>query len=227
MMKINIRKYISLLLKIVVIFFATSGILIAVNADKTAYMGGINMFMYFTIQSNILIALICLIGVYFLFSKNKIPIWWQVVKYVGTVAITLTGFVFCFILAPSMGKIAWNIVNLFTHVIVPISAILDFFVFGIKFDMKKKSVLYTVIPPILYLIFASICFVLNIEFAPGKNYPYFFLNWKNELGAFGFSSKLPYIGCAWWIIFLLFFVVMVGLLYLFIINMLKKIENRV
>jgi len=30
------------------------------------------------------------------------------VKFVGTVAITLTGLVFCFVLAPTMGKCAWN-----------------------------------------------------------------------------------------------------------------------
>lgn len=218
----NIRKYLSLALKIVVIFFAVAGTFLSMNAGQATFMGGTRVLMYFTIQSNIAIALICGIGMYYLLSKKEIPNWWYTVKFVGTMAITLTGAVFCFVLAPTMGHLAWGMVNVFTHVIVPIAAILDFFVVGIDADIKNKKVFYTIIPPIMYLIYASIGYICKWEFADGINYPYFFLNWGSPAGAFGFSSELPFMGCMWWIFLLFILIILVGLAYLRILDMLKK-----
>ena len=59
-----------------------------------------------------------------------------IIKYVGTVAITLTGIVFCFVLAPTLGTDAWNVQNVLTHIIVPACTILDFFVAGKKSDIS-------------------------------------------------------------------------------------------
>lgn len=222
MLSMNIRKNISILLKIIVIVFAISGIYLSINSSSDSFMGGTTVLMYFNIQSNIAIALICLIGLYYMLSKKDIPNWWYIIKYVGTISITLTGAVFSFVLAPTMGDLAWNKVNVFTHVIVPIAAIIDFFVIGIDANIKKINVFYTIIPPILYLIYSSIGYVCKFEFAPGVNYPYFFLNWGSELKAFGFSSDVPYMGCVWWIILLLVLLIIVGLIYLYIIDFLKN-----
>lgn len=60
-------------------------------------------------------------------NKSVSDLWW-VIKFVGTVSITLTGAVFCFVLAPTLGNAAWNLQNILTHVVVPVAAIIDFFV---------------------------------------------------------------------------------------------------
>ena len=91
---------VSLILKVLVVLFAVLGTIISATAGKNVFMGGGSVFMFFTIQSNLLIALICAIGFILLLSRKTIRNAWYVFKYVGTVSITLTGLVFCFILAP-------------------------------------------------------------------------------------------------------------------------------
>ena len=64
---------------------------------------------------------------------------WYVIKYIGTVAITLTGVVFAFVLAPTFKQGAWNLQNTLTHLVVPVAAVLDFFVTGIYHRSRKNA----------------------------------------------------------------------------------------
>lgn len=215
------QSIISYILKIIIVVSATIGVILSAVARSSTFMGGASVFMYFTIQSNIAIALIALIGGVFIFTK-KYSYAWYVIKLVGTVSITLTGVVFCFVLAPTLGNGAWTLINILTHVIVPIASIIDFFVVGINNKYRKRELFYIVIPPLLYAIYAGIGFALNWKFSSGTNYPYFFLNWGSEAGAFGFSSNLPFMGVVYWILILLIGLIGVGLLYVFIVNKLRK-----
>ena len=178
--------------------------------------------MYFTIQSNIAIAIISAIGLYLMSKGDRISTIWQIIKFVGTISITLTGVVFGFVLAPTLGENAWNIQNTLTHLVVPVVSVIDFFVISSATDLKKSSVIYVVIPPILYAIYAGIGFVLGWEFAEGINYPYFFLNWESPAGAFGFSNELPFMGSAWWILAILLFLILIGHCYRAIAGLIKK-----
>ena len=56
------HKIISLYLKAVVIISAVVGVILSAVAAKGIFMGGGRVFMYFTIQSNIAVALVELIG---------------------------------------------------------------------------------------------------------------------------------------------------------------------
>ena len=216
----NFQKKVSLVLKVIVAVAAVLGTFMSAFAGRNSFMGGTTVFMYFTIQSNILIALISLIGILFL-VRGKTGKFWYLIKFVGTVAITLTGVVFCFVLAPTMGKAAWNVQNILTHVIVPVVSVVDFFVTGTESNLKKYHIFYVIIPPLLYAIYAGIGYVCNWQFAPGYNYPYFFLNWGSPAGAFKFILEFPFMGCTWWIISLLIFLIFVGFLYLCILKLLK------
>ncbi len=220
------EKTVSYILKTTVIVSAVLGTVLSALGGRNAFMGGKVVFMYFTIQSNIAIALICAIGLWFMLSGKPYYRWWQVVKLVGTISITLTGTVFCFILAPTMGSRAWNVQNILTHVVVPLAAIIDFFVTGVISDIKKSSVLYVMLPPLAYVVYAGIGYVQGWEFARGMHYPYFFLNWGSPAGVFGFSDKLPFMGTGWWIILLLALLILVSLLYLAILRKLKARRSR-
>ena len=198
----NKRKISSLILKIIVIISAIVGTILSYT-NTNEFMSGSTVFMYFTIQSNLLIALVCLIGLCFIFMKKGANNIWLIIKLVSTIAITLTGLVFCFVLAPTLGAQAWNPANILTHVIVPICAIIDFFIIGLDSSYKKRDVLFVIIPPLLYAIYAGIGYANNWEFSKDTNYPYFFLNWGSKAGAFGFSNELPFIGVMYWIILLL------------------------
>ena len=207
------RKILSLLLKLTIIYCAVKGVWMSANAQNDAFMGGKTVFMYFTIQSNLAVAALCAAGLLLEFGKQAAPGWWFVVKYVGTVAITITGMVFCFVLAPTMGRAAWGAVNVMTHVIVPLASILDFFVVCPRGAIRNRHVGFALLPELAYVIYASIGYARGWEFARGVCYPYFFLNWGSPAGAFGFSRELPFLGCVWWIVLLAALVLGLGKLY--------------
>ena len=216
------RKLVSYLLKCAVVVSAAAGVILSAVASASTFMGGNRVFMYFTIQSNIAVGLICLVGGLLLAAGREPGNGWHVVKFMGTVSITLTGAVFCFVLAPTLGRYAWNAQNILTHVVVPIAAIADFFVTGICGDLKVRSALYGTMPPLAYAVYAGIGYVAGWEFSAGVNYPYFFLNWGSPAGAFGFTRELPFMGCGWWIICLFILICLVGLAYLAILSAMKK-----
>lgn len=219
------QKIITYCLKIVVFLSAVIGTFLSAYAGRNSFMGGSRVFMYFTIQSNIAMAIISVIGLCLLYKGGKIGQIWQIIKFVGTVSITLTGVVFCFVLAPTMGVAAWNIQNILTHVIVPVASVVDLFVVSKLIDLAKRNTIFVIIPPILYAIYAGVGYVKGWEFAEGINYPYFFLNWGSEAGAWGFSSSLPFMGSAWWILVLLIFLIIVGFIYLKVVDLLRKFNH--
>ena len=215
-------RVISFLLKGLVIVSAAIGVFLSAYASKDTVMGGSRVFMYFTIQSNIAIAILSKVGAVLMLRQWSIPNVWYVVKFIGTVSITLTGVVFTFVLAPTLGRYAWNAQNVLTHVVVPVAAVLDFFVTGPYGDIYKRDVFLVTLPPIAYAVYAGIGYTAGWEFAEGIRYPYFFLNWGSPAGAFGFTRELPFMGCAWWILALLLFLLAVGFVYLLILNRIKR-----
>ncbi len=216
------QKLISFVLKCIVAVSAVTGTIMSAVAGSKSFMGGRRVFMYFTIQSNIAIALICIAGCIMMFTARSAGRVWPVVKYVGTIAITLTGVVFGFVLAPTMGSHAWTVPNTLTHLIVPLAAVADFFVVSTAFEIRRINTLFVIIPPILYAIYAGIGYVLKWEFYEGVYYPYFFLNWGSPAGAFGFTGGLPYMGTVWWILMLLVFLLVIGYIYLFIADLIRR-----
>lgn len=221
---INTRVF-SLILKGIVVLSAAVGVFLSAYASRNTFMGGSWVFMYFTIQSNIVVAVLSLIGAVLLLRPGRIPNAWYVVKFVATVSITLTGVVFCFVLAPTLGRYAWNVQNVLTHVAVPVAAILDFFMTGPYGSISQKSVLLVTLPPLAYAIYAGIGYIAGWEFSQGVRYPYFFLNWGSPAGAFGFTKGLPFMGCVWWILALLLFLIAVGFVYLLLLGRIKRRIN--
>lgn len=220
------RARISYVLKLIVFLSATIGTFLSAYAGRHSFMGGRVVFMYFTIQSNLAIAVICLIGAILMLRRRAVSQVWYVIQFVGTVSITLTGVVFGFVLAPTLGADAWNIQNTLTHLVVPLVAVVDYFVSAYDADMKGRNVFWVIVPPLLYAIYAGIGYVRGWQFAEGIRYPYFFLNWGSPAGAFGFSKELPLMGSAWWILLLLLFLVVVGFVYWFIANAIAKKFSR-
>lgn len=223
MKSISRKKYCaSMILKLVVSISAILGTFLSAYAGRNSFMGGRSVFMYFTIQSNIALAIVSCVGLFFMLKNTNTKALWDIIRFVATVSITLTGIVFCFVLAPTMGIKAWNFQNILTHVVVPIASIIDFFVAGTQNKISKVNTLWVVVPPIIYAIYAGIGYAANWQFAPGINYPYFFLNWGSPAGAFGFTNELPFMGSMWWILALLIFLIVVGYLYLKVLDIISK-----
>lgn len=231
----SIRFYISLGLELSVVVFAILGIILSMLAPKNEFMGGVTNLLYFTTQSNIWIAIV--LGTIFTFKileiinkKAYLKNWMYVVKLIFTVAITLTGIVYCFLLAPVLPEEfdTWSLHSIFEHALVPLFAVADMFIDEYKIEFKKKHVGMVIFPPLYYLIFSIIGYVCKIEYSTGENYPYFFLNFGSPAGIFGFSKEEPYIGTFYWMLMMLSIVLCFGFIYRVLFNKLnyKKIEEK-
>lgn len=220
-MKIFTRKNISFALKICIVFAGIIGVFISLFTTKLdGYSHWFTRFLYFTTQSNLWIgftALALLLLPYFP-DKNKEK-WGKrlhVLQYVFTVSITVTGLVFCFLLAPFADESyrPWSFTSILTHVVAPLASIVDFFVDTTQIEWKKHKLFYPIIPPLCYFAFAMILGGFGVDFGRGEPFPYFFLNFKTEAGLFGFvDGELPQFGSMYWILLILFMILGLNALY--------------
>lgn len=209
----KLHLFLSLFYKCIIIIAAAWGVGMC-TFNPGAFMGGKTVWLFFTIQSNVWIAIVALIGIVMLVRGIEWPRWMSVLQVMMTVAITLTGLVYCFMLAPLQGDQAFSLTNILTHVVVPLVAVIDFFWCSRLLDLSGKDAYYVLIPPVYYLCFASLGYILNWQFAPGINYPYFFLNWGSPAGAFGFCDTLPYMGVMYYVLIMLVALLLFGRLYI-------------
>ena len=127
---------------------------------------GIEMFKFFTVDSNMFMGIIALIFAFyelvFLKKKKEIPKGLYILKLMGTTAVGVTFFtVFLY-----LGFIAPNGIyslilnsNLFYHLLIPVVSMLTFILFE-KNELKLKDTLYGLIPTFAY----SLYYIINILF---------------------------------------------------------------
>lgn len=181
-------------------------------------------FLYYTIQSNIEIAIICFVSLLFIFSKKEIPSIVYTLKFIFTVAITLTGLVFNFILYPASifsthPLNPLSTANFFTHIFVPILSLVDFFAFDYKLKITKKTFLLGLITPLIYFIFVMFCTKVGIRFNGNLFVPYFFLDYKaNSWFQLGDGK----IGVFYWVIIQVLIVLLISSVLLFFLKKRKK-----
>lgn len=220
------RKNISMILKFVIVICSCTGIVLACMAKKSL----IFPFMFFTNLSNSWIGTICFL-IFVLniielkIKKEIIPRWLYILKYVFTVSITITGVVFCILLAPTAGELynPWNLESVLVHIIVPLVSIVDFFIDPHRFELKTNYMFFSLFPLLTYFAFTVIGYIANFDFGYGYNYPYFFLNWGSPLGAFKISqTQAPYIGTFYWILIIFMFVLCVSYIYILIKKLIQK-----
>ena len=149
-------------------------------------------FLYYTYQSNIWIsAIVAVMLVFDILSLKRNcevvpPNWVRTIKFVFTVAITLTGIIYNFMLYPAAllgGQNPLIILypyNLFTHVVVPTLSIVDWCLYDHKLNTGKFSFLFALITPLYYFAFALSCRALNIGFGKNLKFPYFFLDYETN-----------------------------------------------
>ena len=221
---------ISMLLQLLTASCMVAGITLTAQMGG-GFMGGGTAFLYFTVQSNLWIGVTC--ALFFVLNvialvrpSFSIPRVLHIIKFVFTVSITLTGIVFCCVLAPTLPGSFQSAANVLTHVVVPIAAVADLFLCRPQ-EIAYKQFAFALIPPIYYLCFAGIGYALHWDFGGGNNYPYFFLNWDSPAGAFGFSSEMPYfMGCFYWIVVMIAFISLLSLGYIALLRALNRRAER-
>jgi len=147
-------------------------------ASKLLEATRMEMFKFYTIDSNILVGIISFILVIWetklLNKKVKvIPNSIYVLKFVATSAIILTFITTLFFLVPQYGLYAmYNNSNLFFHLIVPVLAIVSY-VFFEKHNNKYKYAILGIIPMFLYSIYYAGMIIINLDNG-GLTYKYDF-----------------------------------------------------
>ena len=220
-----------LLISVILKSFIVAGGFVGLIASFVMTEIGVkNEILYFTIQSNIWIFAVMIVflvkdSMALARAEDKpIAQWLWKTKFIFTVAIFLTGFVYNFVLFPSSfaspkptNPLALD--SFFVHIFVPVLAVVDFIKNDYRLKANKWTVFYGLITPVYYLPFALIAAELGANFKEGGRFPYFFLD-HEQFGWFGFD-KMP--GVFYWLIIVLGIVL--GISYLLIICR-KKREKR-
>ena len=216
------RKTISLTLKILTLLCSLTGVVLGCFLfEKDGYSAWYKRLYYFTNLSNLWISITMIFAIIVSFAKTakgknyaKIV---YVCKYVFTISISITGLIFCGLLAPFAedGYNPWSLNSILVHVLTPTFAIADFFVDEYNLVLKTRHVFLTVIPPLLYFVFALIMGACGVDFGKGDTFPYFFMDFHSPVGLFGFSfaPPRPAMGAVYWII--LFSLLVLGLAWVF------------
>ena len=159
-------------------------------AEKLLEVSSIEMFKFYTVDSNILVAIVSLIFVIYEIRLEKgkikeIPTSIYNLKFLGVAGITLTFIVTLFFLAPMYGFYAmYNNNNLFFHLIVPILSIVSF-IFIEKYDVKYKYSLLGIIPMAIYSIFYTTNVLTHlVDGKPTYEYDFYGFLFGNVKNAF-------------------------------------------
>ncbi len=221
-----IKRIIRIILLTALVVIGVLGIIF--TALSSDFMGGASIFYFFTVQSNIFIIVMALLfaGHEVIGLINKTQSVNQImlqIKFVATVAITVTFLVFFTMLAPLMGidyLLSFN--NFSLHAIVPILAIIDFVLFDTDINLSYPKSLIATIAPISYVIFVyAIGVPLKLQYAKDLYFPYFFLNYDQN----GFFFEKGF-GVIPWIIILLIAICGLAFLFCFFIKLRQKAISK-
>lgn len=187
----NEKKKISLTLNILIVIMTVlalastlSGFKFMKGNEVYGELTGPQAFSYFTVQSNVFMAMVSLAFAIkeFQFLKGritKIPFKYYILKMIATTAVGLT-FVVVFIIFSSLLKdglfpLLMNS-NLFFHFIIPVTSILNYILFEKTDIIKFKHVFYGLIPTLLYEIYYTSNVLLNMQdgrVSPAHDWYYF------------------------------------------------------
>ncbi len=127
--------------------------------DQSAFGGSainraLNIFAFFTIQSNVLVGVVCLLLAIRLHRSSTV---FAFFRLTGLIAITVTFIVFHTVLSGLLDLDSWAAFNnQLQHTVVPIMAIVGWLMFGPRGLTSKALVWWTVAFPLLYIAFCAI-----------------------------------------------------------------------
>ncbi len=221
------RAKISYFTKILIVILCLVGLVLnCVYATQDGYTHWSKRLLFYTTQSNIWVLIIMAVLLVYPFTESAKNDKWTkslyTVKFIFTVSIIITAFVFCCFLGPfaDASYHAWSFHSLLLHAIVPALTVADFFIDDTPINISGKTFYTLIIPSLCYFILAGFLCAFKYDFGRGEPYPYFFMNFYSPAGIFGFSSTLPFVmGSFYWVLLFLFIMLGVG-------KLLVKIKNK-
>jgi len=129
----------------------------------------LNVFAFFTIQSNILLGVTCAL---LAIRTDRTSLVFRSLRLSGVLAMAVVGIVFHIALAPLYEFIGLAAVaNVLLHTVTPLMAVIGWLLFGPRGQTDAKVVAGSVVYPVLWLVFTLVRGLLAGDF-----YPYPFLD---------------------------------------------------
>lgn len=177
----SIKQNIALIYRIIII--VVTSVALYLNFKLLTFKTGI---LYFTNFSNLLCLIyFTILVIMMILKKEKNDDLHYIVKGMVTMSITLTMFVYNFILSGDKGVFENHMLECnLVHIVVPLLVIFDYIIFGEKGNLKKSYPFIWTSVLFVYQIFIIIYMLLGGRFADGAKYPYFFMD-VSKFGAFG------------------------------------------
>lgn len=183
----EVKNIYKLIFRIVLLASVLVGVLLSCFLDNNFLI----QICYFTIQTNIFIGVLATVLIIITVKQilNKTTNlegkrWFSVLRLGLTFFISVTGLVYCFVLAPvscitnpdTIYKI-FSVHNILLHVVTPVMAIIDYFLFAPKGNVKLRDSFYFLIYPLIYFAFINIRAILGgANISENSPYPYFFID---------------------------------------------------
>lgn len=166
----------------------------------------LQMFSFFTVDSNLFLGIVALLSAYYEFKLLKkeikeIPKTIYILKLMATTAVGLTFLVVFTYLGPitEYGIISMVLnSNLFFHLIIPVLSMITFMFFEKTNKLTFKDSLYGLVPMILYAVFYLINIVIHME--NGKVSPKYDWYWFVQNGVWTASLVIPLIAVITYVI---------------------------
>jgi hypothetical protein len=178
------RKNISRVFRIVALVITLTGLLAHMDVFAGSFLAW--KLMYYTIQSNILAAI--LFGVLVVANARSLrqgteaatPPWLARFEMVCVIDLLLTFLVYWTLLAPG-GSRLWRFDNLSVHLFAPLFCLADFFLFMPRRLAKQKDVFLALVFPLAYVLYSSAAGFCGYSYGVGgdgrpKRFPYFFVD---------------------------------------------------
>lgn len=209
MRRIGDRSHASLLLKALLLL---AGVVGQWATYALGGLGGGRLFLYFTNQSNLLMSLVTAVFLVAMLMGRSLPQWLWTLKFVATVAVTLTYVGFHLLLMPfmwqsGMGDYYWSLSNMGVHVLAPLLAVMDWALFTPPHVASRIRTFQGLLMPLYYFGFFLVCDALGVRFGAGARAPYFFLDY-HKLGWFAVGTGN--LGAADYIIVICLIVLLLG-----------------
>lgn len=186
--KISLSFNILIVIMIVVaLAIALSGLKFMKGYETRGELTGIQTFGYYTVQSNVFMAMVSLAfaikEIQLLKGKiKKIPFKYYILKMIAVTAISLTFLVVVIIFSILSKNGLLPLIrnsNLFFHCIIPVTSIINFIIFEKTDTIKFKHTFYGLIPTILYEMYYTSNVLSNMKdgkVSPSHDWYYFTQN---------------------------------------------------
>ena len=168
----NGKLLLSVIMNTAIVLMVAAGLVISftVRGDTSTFQGDrLGIFIYFTVDSNVLCAIVSSVYVYLaLRHKNAadIPKAGYVLRLVSTVGVLVTLFVTVFFLAPSakggLPALLTN-ANFFFHLVVPLTSLVSFALFEGTEVIGFRDCLWGIAPVFLYSVFYAGRILANLD----------------------------------------------------------------